>query len=311
MDQKRKNTLLDKRNYERAIAYILEIDSSYSIGILRREANLYNKKKESLYRKSYGIYRKYKKCKKLVIDYERNESEAEMILRRSERLRQLESVELIDNGQTSRGIEEVETRDDEQSEELLEEENSSRYEEEQQVEDLMELKCINCYRRSLNSESDTENLYNIVFSETNVSDINFHRKFNSLGDSSNYSGVVTLCKECNIHLTSNGLGEYNTIVACWPSFIWFLLKDRNIHQEYGIAIWRFIPFKWRKWWLASLIEEYNDIYNDVTMTFPSALFEDITPDLRNWNKMIESYLLSDLSKACNNYLRPTVMFPWG
>ena len=43
MDQKRKNTLLDKRNYERAIAYILEIDSSYSIGILRREANLYNK----------------------------------------------------------------------------------------------------------------------------------------------------------------------------------------------------------------------------------------------------------------------------
>ena len=154
-----------------------------------------------------------------MIDYERNESEAEMILRRSERLRQLESVELIDNDQTSRGIEEVETRDDEQSEELLEEENSSRYEEEQQVEDLMELKCINCYRRSLNSESDTENLHNIVFSETNVSDINFHRKFNSLGDSSNYSGVVTLCKECNIHLTSNGLGEYNTVVACWPSFI--------------------------------------------------------------------------------------------
>ena len=48
-----------------------------------------------------------------MTDYERNESEAEMILRQSERLRQLESVELIDNDQTSCGIEQVETKDDE------------------------------------------------------------------------------------------------------------------------------------------------------------------------------------------------------
>lgn len=173
MDQKRKNTLSDKRNYERAVAYVLQIDSSYSIGILKREAYLYDKKKERLYRYSYEIYRKYKKCKKLVTDYERNESEAEMILRRSEQLCQLECVELIDNNQTSCAIEEVETRDDEQFEELVEEEQICRYEEEQQAEDLLELKCINCYRRSLNFESDTANLYNIVFFETYVSDINF------------------------------------------------------------------------------------------------------------------------------------------
>ena len=72
-----------------------------------------------------------------------------------------------------------------------------------------------------------------------------------------------------------------------------------------------MPKKWRQWWITSLIEKFPNVYRGISFNHPTAIFEDITLDIQDWNQSINTYMLSDLAIACNKHLLPTVMCPWG
>lgn len=50
-------------------------------------------------------------------------------------------------------------------------------------------------------------------------------------------------------------------------------------EVYGMGIWRFVPVKWRYWWIHA-VEEISCL-EDVSIEYPSAVFKDITEDIRD------------------------------
>ena len=50
---------------------------------------------------------------------------------------------------------------------------------------------------------------------------------------------------------------------------------------------------------------------DVTLHDPPSFFEDKTKDIIHWDELINSYSLPNLRDACNKYLVPTILRPFG
>ena len=75
--------------------------------------------------------------------------------------------------------------------------------------------------------------------------------------------TLKFCREWNTYLT-NTIKNVEASVA-WSGFIWFILKDMEVHDKYGALIWRFTPTQWQPWWIHNLtiktsqrIWEYNN-----------------------------------------------------
>ena len=48
-------------------------------------------------------------------------------------------------------------------------------------------------------------------------------------------------------------------------------SDEKILDVYGVYVWRFLPEKWRYWWIDAV--HGCDIFEDVTIDSPSAFFQ--------------------------------------
>jgi len=139
-----------------------------------------------------------------------------------------------------------------------------------------------------------------------------HKKFKDKDSFSDQEKeIYTLCKECNTYLTVPTKEINNKASVTWCSFIWTILKDKNIQEKYNDSIWRFIPLAWRPWWINALKTKFPTIFANITLDHPSPVFKDISADIKDWNEDIESYLLSRLKKTCDSKLIPTIKCPWG
>ena len=58
----------------------------------------------------------------------------------------------------------------------------------------------------------------------------------------------------------------------WPGFIWKLIDDESIQNEYGTYIWCFIPIQWIHWWINSI----TSLGLNVTLNNPQPSFVDVT-----------------------------------
>ena len=87
-----------------------------------------------------------------------------------------------------------------------------------------------------------------------TSDIKPRRRFKSVTSTRNEENAdeVLLCHECAVHLTVQDLQDSLLCKNAWPGFFWSVLSNKEIHAEYGEAIWKFIPKQWRYWWLDAL-----------------------------------------------------------
>ena len=83
--------------------------------------------------------------------------------------------------------------------------------------------------------------------------------------------------------------------------------DRDILSVYGDYVWRFIPEKWRYWWIESVVE--CDTLESVTIEMPEPIFTDITKKIDNMKYLLEKNTLADIMKCCNTYLIPSVLCP--
>ena len=138
------------------------------------------------------------------------------------------------------------------------------------------------------------------------------RKFRFVQKSTAYVTQLKLCQECSNFL----IHEKEHTVAytgkhAWPSFVWNLLTDENIHNVYGNKIWQFIPYQWRLWWIDSIQSECPDFFSNVTLHMPPSIFVDITHEKQVWKEDIKSYMLSRLASSCNKYMMPNILCPWG
>ena len=96
--------------------------------------------------------------------------------------------------------------------------------------------CDNCYREQQDQNTDNH-LYNIQFIQQNKNNIKSHKKFKDTASfTDNTKETYLLCKECNEYLTLS-CGEIDDDASVtWCSFIWTILKDENIHKNYGVLI---------------------------------------------------------------------------
>lgn len=106
---------------------------------------------------------------------------------------------------------------------------------------------------------------------------------------SNCLDFVSLWDQCHGHLTTEDNNKAQEKSLTWPAFIWLVLTDKNIINEYGTGIWQFIPKTWRYWW----VDAYSTLYfnSNVRLHEPPPFFEDKTRDIIHWDELINSYTL--------------------
>ena len=97
----------------------------------------------------------------------------------------------------------------------------------------------------------------------------------------------------------------------WPSWIWYVLTNKEVHSKYGDYAWRFLPLEWRMWWKDDICEKFPDIYNHSTFNDNSSFFVDLTNNKHKFNVDVGSFLLPRLATTCNDFLIPTVNCSWG
>ena len=87
--------------------------------------------------------------------------------------------------------------------------------------------------------------------------------------------TFTSFHKCNVYLTSyTGTIGYIKERVVWCSFIWFISKDNDVHQNHGESIWRFIPTQWRPWWIGILRYKLPEVYKSISIDRPTPTFKD-------------------------------------
>lgn len=165
--------------------------------------------------------------------------------------------------------------------------------------------CENCCRRQ-HPESKSP----ITFVQLKSNDIKKNLKFHRFTSTTTVIQDYTVCRECDIYLTTKGRLHDGRYV--WCSYIWYLLTSVNARNKYGPKSWLFLPFEWRLWWIESIQEacpdEYSDLDNDDYM---HQYIKDKTQDMKEWDEDIGSYMLSRLKSTTNKHLVPLIKCPWG
>ncbi len=121
--------------------------------------------------------------------------------------------------------------------------------------------------------------------------------------------MVNICLECFEFLTNPDDKVGRSFGNVWPEFLWNTLTDRNILNVYGDHIWKFVPIKWRYWWIEAVHE--LDMLAEVSIEHPYPLFQDITNDIGDMKRCLQENTLSAIMRCCNTHLIPSVLCPWG
>ena len=118
-------------------------------------------------------------------------------------------------------------------------------------------------------------------------------------------------------MLDGGLERSDDWLYIWPSFVWTFLTGTSVSSAVGrigpYETWKFVPFRWRAWWLASLVEYQPPVWarSGLSLEEPMPHFTDVTEDLRRFESMLDTLELGNIRKLCNELNFPTVYCPWG
>ena len=146
--------------------------------------------------------------------------------------------------------------------------------------------CFNCHRTQHNyltekfQSGDLNSVYVMSFCHHSLEEIRRQRKFKTFesNEGDDEHGEITLCKECSNHLTKEDKETYNNVSNVWPGFIWCLLKNLNVQEDYGKKVWTFIPELWRYWWIKEC-KRLIPLFEDVSIRKPREIFVDRTTEI--------------------------------
>lgn len=173
----------------------------------------------------------------------------------------------------------------------------------------MEDGCCNCKRKNSYDPNSVSSPYILTYTKHQVKQLIKRRgSLVFLDISSTSEDVVILCDQCSEYFT-NPEKEVSLFENTWPSFLWSILSDKEILDTYSNFIWRFVPLKWRPWWIDAVHE--CEGLSDVTIDNPSPIFKDISDDINHMKDGLKLNTLTDLERVTNQHLMPTVLCPWG
>ena len=199
----------------------------------------------------------------------------------------------------------VEDVDEDESEDEDEPEDEDEIEEDTTGNDIF---CDNCHRHT-NIIQDLPGIYDIEFIRRSSAEIKRRRKFKNVVKNSVNIRHHNFCVECDTYLCRDIPQGTNTSTFLWPAFVWEVLKNANVRNMYNNYAWRFLPLEWRGFWLNSL-GEFNE-FSDVSLKSPPSFFADKTEAVRDWKELIGRNELRPLMDACNKYMMPVVLCPYG
>lgn len=152
--------------------------------------------------------------------------------------------------------------------------------------------CDNCHGQ--NSLELNEGMYVITFQVVN-SDIIKRRKFETFRVSNTKIKEHTLCKNCLTYLTS--LVKKEIFDNAWTGFLWKLLTNKEVMNIYGRYTWALLPNEFRHWWIPNLKRMEPQVYGQIGINDPKTSIVDVTTDIAEWKRLIESFTLPNLAKA--------------
>jgi predicted GIY-YIG superfamily endonuclease len=331
VDQKGRNA---KKNIERLIK---KYDNRDRLSILASE---YRRNKNSTLKSAYNDFHSLKKYENIVLNFKKRiieSSEDKKLLQISHchqaqdppAQHQSSSQKLIsslclasdttgrsncndDNNNTSQNLQEYEDDNNIQEEgELLHEDQQEHHIENDSMNNETpdhQSVCENCHRsQSQTAINEYGDMYALTFHSVPSDSIKTRRKFKLLQTTNSNVVDIMLCNQCYLHLTNESSKAANDSSVCWPAFLWTILNDNITNAQYGSHLWRFIPIPWRHWWITAA----SDRLNDITIDHPLPFFVDRTKEINDWDNLIGSYSLPNLRDACNKYLVPTILCPFG
>ena len=173
------------------------------------------------------------------------------------------------------------------------------------------LYCDNCLRmQSEHLVSEYGNTFRLQFTERSAGDLkNFLSfKFAPRGDERD---AFYLCQECDRFLvTEEKPKAAKSAKNTWPSFILATLINEDVISIYRDKVWKLIPSQWRHWWVDTL-PLVCEGYDNISIESPYPVTVDKTFELVEWRTKINSQLLPEIEFACNKYMMPTILCPWG
>ena len=167
----------------------------------------------------------------------------------------------------------------------------------------------NCKRKNTGGDTNGRSPYDLEFKLHPQNQLIQRNAFRFVEVDNSCDDPVVLCKECYEFLTNPEATYARSFQNSWPSFVWIILTDKDILDVYGVYVWRFLPVGWRYWWMNSLHE--SDVLHDVTIEYPTAMFKDISNEVRDMKSGLSSNTLSEIIRVCNKHLIPSVLCPWG
>ena len=132
-------------------------------------------------------------------------------------------------------------------------------------------------------------------------------KFSPRGFSIN---TFCLCQECDSYLVKEDDKSSKLTKSTWPSFILSTLINKDVISSYGVKAWQLIPYTWRYWWVDTL-QYISPDYVSISIESPEPIIVDRSFELDEWKTKLESQKLPDIAQACNKYMIPNVLCPWG
>lgn len=172
--------------------------------------------------------------------------------------------------------------------------------------------CDNCLRKQspflLENFGDT---YRLQLTERSLEEIgsSYTKKFKF--SPRGFDNDIFLCQECESFLVTEHVDKIaKSSKNTWPSFILSTLINKDVISHYGTKTWQLIPIPWRHWWIDNL-KHVTTGYENISIDSPEPIIIDRSFELKEWNTQIESQMLFEIAKACNKFMIPNVLYPWG
>ena len=172
--------------------------------------------------------------------------------------------------------------------------------------------CKNCLRKQSEFLMETYNdQYSLQFFRVRSDEIARRIKFRRFLCSKTNVFSFSLCQECWNYLNPDiDSKTANSSENTWPAFVCTTLSNSEAFKIYGLKLWQLIPRIWRYWWIDTL-PLFLPEYSSISIYAPPPLFHDRSCEIVDWKTKISSQSLPQIAQACNKYMMPCVLCPWG
>ena len=174
----------------------------------------------------------------------------------------------------------------------------------------MTQKCSNCNRRPFNRCPERNE---IQFQTVRSDEIKAQRAFIFVRHTRSADPIeCQMCTQCASCLILEDIPEATMFKCSWPEFFWNFFQSLHVRQKHSAEfVWKLIPFQWRKWWFNELQIQFPVRFGSVSLSEPAPMFVDRTEYFYEFNAGVKSQNLPKIVDACNRFLMPTILCPWG